>query len=301
LPVQRLDAFAAQPLGAPLTDVQALIGPADLEINLGALCRDLRVVRLDFSAMVGHQRAFMGGFRGQSGSWVADVRGGAGAYLERLKAARSGDAIRQADKKRRKFERERGVCAFVARDRNRERFDALLAWKIDQCRRTAQPPIWATHWVRSVLDTLWDNAEAECAPALFTLTLDGQLVAANFFLTGRGVLADWIIAHDDAFASYSPGAQLVRRVCEWAGDQGVDAVDLGPGDYQYKRLLTTDRAPLAWGYAGGRSVSSGMRGAFYALRSAAEARKLGAVSALPGKLMRRIDVCRGLGAPLWAR
>jgi hypothetical protein len=48
------------------------------------------------------------------------------------------------------------------------------------------------------------------------------------------------------------------------------------------------------GFVGVPSAASLLREAAYGVRRAAEALPLGAVSALPGKAMRRIDLIRGL-------
>ena len=73
-----------------------------------------------------------------------------------------------------------------------------------------------------------------------------------------------------------------------------ERLDLGPGDYQFKRSLANTGQWVTHGFVGLPSPSSLVREAAYGVRAAAEALPLGRVSALPGKAMRRLDVLRGL-------
>ena len=296
---QRPSPFAAMPLGAPLTDVQGIVGAPSLAVRPADLCRALQVGRIDFAGVLASQAAFAGHHQGVAGSWIAEVGGGSAAYLAGLRARRN-DTVRQQDKKRRKLAREHGEVVFSAMSRDRAHFEQVLAWKQAQSRRTNQPPVWETPWVLKVVNEAWESAAPDFAGALFTLTVGGRLVAGNFFLAGNGVLQDWIIAHDDAFNGYSPGIMLARATCEWAADNGFHAVDFGPGDYQYKRQLTTTTRDLAWGFAARPSLAAAVRGAQYGLRGLMEAAPIGRWSDLPGKAMRRLDVRRAIGAPLAA-
>ncbi len=92
--------------------------------------------------------------------------------------------------------------------------------------------------------------------ALFTLTCGDKLIAANYCLRANGVLHAWLIGHDNAFDAYSPGVLLARQIIEWAAAHGYDEVDFGPGDYQFKRQLSTGQRRLAWGSAARPSWSA---------------------------------------------
>ena len=73
-----------------------------------------------------------------------------------------------------------------------------------------------------------------------------------------------------------------------------NTLDLGPGDYRFKRELANAHRGIAHGFVGVPSPAALMRGAAYSVRAAAEALPLGAMSELPGKAMRRLDIVRGL-------
>ena len=61
-------------------------------------------------------------------------------------------------------------------------------------------------------------------------------------------------------------------------------LDLGCGDYRFKRELSNTAQETGHGFVG----------LAYRLREAAEGLPLGGVSALPGKAMRRYDLLRAL-------
>lgn len=290
---QKLSAFTAMPLGAPLSDYQGIVGLGG-DVTAGELCRALGVGRIDFTHVPATQTVFAGGMRGQTGAWIAELRGGAESYRADLKARR-GETVRQWDKKLRKLEKD-GPLAFTAEAAPAADFAQLIAWKTAQCRRTGQPPIWETPWVRRVADAAFASDKHAFGGALFTLKRGDTLIAANFCLRGASVLHCWIIAHDPAFDAYSPGVLLARKVVEWAADNHFCEVDFGPGDYQYKRQLATTQRALGWGFAARRSVAGAVRGAAYRVRDVLERAPHARLAALPGKAMRRLDVLRGLGA-----
>lgn len=64
------------------------------------------------------------------------------------------------------------------------------------------------------------------AARLVALTLDGRAIAIGVVLLAGGSAAFWKIAHDPAYAKFSPGAQLSLRLAEAAAaDPAIRAVD----------------------------------------------------------------------------
>lgn len=67
---------------------------------------------------------------------------------------------------------------------------------------------------------------ARGAARLAALTLDGAAIAIGVVLRAGGAAAFWKIAHDPAFARYSPGVQLSLRLAESGGvDPGLRVID----------------------------------------------------------------------------
>lgn len=290
---QRLSRFSAMGMGAPISDYQGVVGVEGLQVTPQALCRALGVGRIDLTHTPAGQTLFAAA--GAEGSWIAETHGARELYEAALKQRRA-EFVRQTDKKARKLERERGQIEFRAQSPERADFETLLSWKNAQLKETGQPEIWATPWVREALERCFSAHEASFAGALFTLSVEGQLAAAAFCLRSAKVLHFWVVAHDNKFDAYSPGVQLARRIIGWAADHGVSEVDFGPGDYQYKRQLSTTQRSLEWGVVSAGSVSGVLRQSEHALRSQFERLPNKKLAALPGKAMRRLDLMRALAA-----
>ena len=231
---------------------------------------------------------------GAEGSWIAETQGARALYEAALKQRRS-EFVRQTDKKTRKFARDKGHVEFRGPSSERADFDTLLGWKNAQLVRTGQPAIWSTPWVAETLERCFDTKTPDFSGALFTLSVDHKLVAGAFCLRSARVLHFWIVAHDSAFDAYSPGVQLARWVIGWAAENGIAEVDFGPGDYQYKRQLSTTQRMLSFGVIAGASMSGAVRRTQYALRAGLERVPQQRLAALPGKAMRRLDLMRALG------
>ncbi len=288
---QRLSRFTAMGLGAPIADYQGVVGATD--IDAATLCRALQVGRIDLTHVP--ESATPMKAAGAEGSWLAETSGGREIYEATLKQRRS-EFVRQTEKKARKMARDIGDVELRARSPERRHFETLIAWKNEQLRRTGQPLIWAKPWVRQALDACFDAAEPHFSGALFTLSLGERLAAAAFCLRSSQVLHLWLIGHDPEFDQFSPGVQLARWIVCWAADNGLAEVDFGPGDYQYKRQLSTTQRVLQRGVMAGPTWSGAVRRTEHAVRARLEVLPQPRLAALPGKAMRRLDLMRALSA-----
>ena len=283
----------AMPVGAPLSDYQALVTREGFRADPRAMLRALGVSRYDFSHMQAEDPAFQGHARGQDVSWVVEVADGYAAYEAERKAAGVG-ALKDIDKKRRKVEREVGPARFTALSDSRADYEQLIAWKRAQLAATGQTDLFKTPWVLRLMDELLETRVPEFGGGLYTLHIGDELAAAHFHLRGGGTIHGWLIAHDPKFERYSPGLLLFQDILKSLDGAPYRRLDLGAGDYRFKRELSNRQQGVTFGFLGAPSVSTLARTAVYGLREVAEALPLGSMSALPGKAMRRIDVLRGL-------
>lgn len=290
---QRLSRFGAIGAGAPISDYQAIVGASDVKVSAGALCRALKVGRIDLTHVPAGATPISAA--GAEGSWIAETSGGRDLYEAALKQRRS-EFVRQTDKKARKFARDCGFIEFRAQSDSRADFEHMLAWKNAQLKRTGQPDIWATPWVSQVVNATFERKDVAFAGQLFTLSIDQRVVAAAYCLRAGRVLHFWILAHDAEFDSHSPGVQLARWIVGWAGENGIAEVDFGPGDYQFKRQLSTTQRMLSHGVIAGPSFSGAVRRGANMLRTSIERLPNPKVAALPGKAMRKLDLARALSA-----
>jgi len=285
----------AMPPGAPMCDYQAVVAEPGFALDARCLLRALAVHRLDFFQMLEDQPTFAPYHRGEAASWVVDAPGGFEAYQADRRDAGSG-VLKDIEKRRRKIERDLGEVTFTAGSADRAAFDQLIAWKRDQYRQTGQTDIFGAGWPLRLLEDLLAPAAADptFGGMLFTLHIGNRLAAAQFNLRNRRTLHAWIIAHGTGFEKVSPGLVLFGEILRWMETAGLASLDLGPGDYRFKQQLANARRRVAHGFVGRPSPQSLVRSAEYGVRAAAETLPLGALSQLPGKAMRRMDLWRGL-------
>lgn len=289
----RVAGAVAMPAGAPMNDYQALVAEPGLVVSARQIVDALRVQRLDFSHLVEGQAAFAPFVRGSAVSYGLDVTDGYAAYAEGRRAAGSG-VIKDLDKRRRKVEREVGPVRFTALERDPAMLEQLLAWKRAQYRATGQTDVFATPWTAELMADLLEARDERFGGGLFTLHIGDQLAAAQFNLLGERTIHAWIIAHDGAFERYSPGLLLFQDILMWMDGTPYRLLDLGAGDYRFKLQLSNRHLRVSHGFVGRPSPALLMRQAQYEVREAAERLPLGAVSRLPAKAMRRLDLWRGL-------
>ncbi len=289
----RVSAFSAMPAGAPMCDYQGLVAEPGLEVDPRAVVSALGVGRLDFSEMLQEQRVFAPHVRGSDVSRVIDVSYGYAAYeAERREAGVS--ALKDTDKKRRKVEREVGPVTFTAFSRSKADFDKLVEWKRAAWKATGQTDVFSADWPQRLVRGLFASRDPDFGGVLFTLHFGDQLAAAQLDIHGGRTVHSWIIGHEAAFERYSPGMILFQSILRWMDDVPYDRLDLGAGDYRFKRELANRTVGVSHGFVGNPSASALLRQAVYGVRQAAEALPLGRVSELPAKAMRRLDLLRGL-------
>lgn len=284
----------AMPPGAPMCDYQAVVARKDFAADPRAMLRAMGVSRYDFCHMQADDPGFRGHGRGQCTSWIVELGDGYAAYEAERRGAGIG-VLKDIDKKRRKVEREVGPARFTALSDSRADFDQLIAWKRAQLAATGQTDLFKTPWVMRLIEALREIRDPEFGGGLYTLHLGDELAAAHFHLRGGGTIHGWLIAHDPRFERYSPGLLLFQDILRGLDASPYKRLDLGAGDYRFKRELSNRQQMVTFGFLGAPSVSTLARQAAYRVREVAESLPLGPVSALPGKAMRRLDVLRGLG------
>jgi CelD/BcsL family acetyltransferase involved in cellulose biosynthesis len=293
---QRMSAFRAMPIGAPINDMNGFVGDPTLALCPKQICEALKVGRIDFTHAPEEQRLFADHSRGAWDTYYANLTPGRDAFMAALKKRRA-KFVYHIGRQGRQMARERGETVFTAGSRNRRHLEQLLAWKTEQLIATNQPPVWRRSWLRRLVLDAFTAEARDFGGVLFTLTIGDHLIAANYCLRGPRALQGLLMCHDDAFEHYSPGKQLGLRVIEWATENGFDEMHFGPGESLFKRQLSTHSRRLHWGYLGRPSFSAAVRGAQYKLREEIERAPVPWIAGLPGRAMRRFDLHSALNAP----
>lgn len=286
----KITAIAA---GGAMCDYEGLVAEPGFVVDPQALLRALGVSRYDFSHALENDAALAPYGRGEHVSWLIDMPDGYEVYAAGRRAA-GVSALKDLDRKRRKAAREVAEPQFTAWSTSRTHFDRLFELKREQYRLTGQTDVFEAGWTMRLMDDLFALKLPGYGGTLFTLHFGDRLAAVQFHLMGERVIHAWMIAHEPAFERYSPGLLLFQDILRWMDDAPYTRLDLGYGDYRFKRELSNAQTRLTYGFVGLPSAATLMREAAYALRQTAEQLRLGGVSELPGKAMRRIDLIRGL-------
>jgi len=289
----RVRADVGMPVGAPMCDYQALVSAPGVAVDPRQLLTALHVHRLDFCHMQADDETLARHGRGQTDSWIVETPDGYAGYEAGRRAAGSG-VLKDIDKKRRKAEREVGPAVFTAMSDGRADFDQLIAWKRAQLTATGQTDYFRTPWVMNLVEALFATRDPVFGGGLYTLHLGGKLAAVHLHLRGAHTVHGWLIAHNPQFERYSPGLMLFQDILRSMDGTPYDRLDLGAGDYRFKRELSNARQAVVFGFLGSPSPAAFVRSAAYGVRQMVESLPLGRMSELPGKAMRRLDLLRGL-------
>jgi CelD/BcsL family acetyltransferase involved in cellulose biosynthesis len=289
----RVSRFAAQPVGAPMCDYQGVAVAPETVFRPRDVVRALGVGRLDFDTQIASQPAMAGFLKGRKVSYVMDLAEGYEGYVAHRRREGS-DVLKDCAKKRRKLEREHGEVVFTADAHSDADFATLIAWKRARYGASRQIDIFHAGWPLELLENLYHRPLGEISGKLFTLHVGGRLAAAHYALSDGHALHAWFIGHDLELSRYSPGVMLMTDIVKWAAEQGLAEFDLGTGDYRFKQSLASSQREVAYGFVGRPSAAAAVRSLAYSVRGTAEALPLGRASKWPGKVMRRIDLLRGL-------
>lgn len=294
LPFQKRWGPVAIPVGGALSDYHGVIARPGAQLDLQKAMRQMGVGCFDFTHAPVSQSAFSSMVKVQYSSRVIDLRAGLQTYMDERKARGSSESKR-ARYRRNKLSKQLGELRFSAWSHDEDAFEQLLQWKQAQYVRTGQPDVFARDWTRELVTSLLRrSARGEFGGALFLLHAGDRLLAANYCLAEGSVLHAWFIAHDPELHKFSPGQALFEEMILQLADTDISEIDLGPGDYRFKLILSNRERGLGAGYVHGSMMAGMMRGAEYGMRNLIEHMPLGKFSELPGKAMRRLTAMRGL-------
>jgi CelD/BcsL family acetyltransferase involved in cellulose biosynthesis len=222
------------PIGAGLSDCQAIICEPGFDLDTPHLLAECGLVAWHFDNLVGTQRAMVAPSSSECSSAVVDVAISFDDYL-----AHDGRHSRTVFQKERKLGREIGPVRFGFGVDDDEALCRLISWKSEQYRRTGRPDRFASRATVQLIRELAQTSGPDLSGTLVTLRAGDRLVAVEFSLRSETTLAGWFPSYDPELRRYSPGAIRTLRTIEAAGLAGLQRYDLGKGTEDYKRALKT--------------------------------------------------------------
>lgn len=278
----------ARPLAGPLGDVQGIIAPVDEVFDLVEALSAVRLPVFNFESVLASQHSFHPHTQSTDGSWMMDLSNGFDAWRAERKSAMP-KAVKNLDVRRRRMDRYEGGHSFVIDDRREGILDTMIAWKREQYRRTGVFDVFSVGWTRKLLEAVLRRQSDRFCGLVSTLSIEGRIAALHVGMASDRICHYWFPACDIDFGRVSPGLLMIEEMAKIAASIGHEALELGPGDYGFKRDLSSYQVGLSRGYATSTSLLGFARSASHSLVEAAEGAPLGALSALPGKAMRKLD------------
>jgi CelD/BcsL family acetyltransferase involved in cellulose biosynthesis len=290
-PFQRGRFGAGKPVGGAFSDYHGVIAPAQAEWQLEDLMRAAGLSVWSFDHLSGHAARFATHVAATSSSPQLDLRQGFEHYDQQRRQAGS-EWSRKTAGLARKLGREVGELVFSFHDTDPAAFSQTLAWKSEQYRRTAGADVVFTQrWTVGLLEAIAAIQTPDFAGVHSTLRVGGRMVAGHMGMRSRTHLHYWFPSYDaDQLSKFSTGSILLMRMAEAAPAHGVQFIDLGKGDTQYKRTLMSTAAPLAEGAVELPSLLTAVRRLQRAAESRHAAGGLGkALLDVPVRAVRRLE------------
>ncbi|MGW2219980.1 GNAT family N-acetyltransferase [Nonomuraea sp. NPDC001684] len=255
-PFERHPLGIGKPVAAGLTDAQGLVHAKGLDLDPRRLIKECGLSVYEFDHLVSGQ-PLLDGRCTTHPSPIIDLRDGWGPYTETLRA-RSGKTYKSTLAKSRKLQRESGPLRHDYAITETGPLHTLLGWKTDQYRRTGRTDRFSQRWIVELVERLLATRSDSFAGVLDMVYVDDVPVAGHFGVRTRTTLAGWFPAYDTAYAKYSPGLIHHLAMAEAAAASGVQVIDMGRGEKEYKEKLKNGELEVAEGRVARAGVAAGV-------------------------------------------
>jgi CelD/BcsL family acetyltransferase involved in cellulose biosynthesis len=227
-----------RPLASGVSDCQGIVHRPGFRFNAQELLQACNLKVWEFDHLIASQFTSIGHHVRRRSSPVIDVSRGYDVYLaDRQRSSKK--VIRSTFAKQRKLERTVGPTRFDFEVDDVQALELLMQWKSAQYRRTGRRDRFSIGWIEALVKDLFEISAPACAGMLSVLYAGEQVAALHFGLRSESTLSCWFPAYDITLAKYSPGLLLHLRMAEAAAAVGLDRLDLGKGEEEYKQSLKT--------------------------------------------------------------
>lgn len=288
LPLQLSRSGVARPIGGPLGDHHGLITDTP-DIDLDPLLKKASFGVFAYNGALADQTSFLKHCDGPPEiSWVSDLSRGYDAFIADCTAA-DAKAMRNIRARQRKLDELDAEVVIRIDDRRPEALQALIAAKRDQYRRTHALDVFSVPWTLNAIDTLFERTDPALRGLLSTLEIDGQLAAAHFGMRSQTVLHYWFPVFWPDHAKLGPGLTLFLDMARTLASDGITAIHLGPGEYDFKRRLSNAGFGVVTGQISQPSLTTSLVAAGVNIDRFARSLPLGRFASWPGRAIRRLD------------
>ncbi|WP_326636177.1 GNAT family N-acetyltransferase [Nonomuraea fuscirosea] len=255
-PFERHPLGIGKPVASGLTDAQGLVHAKDVHIDPVRLIKGCGLSVYEFDHLVAGQ-PLMGEHHERHPSPIIDLRDGWERYTEFLRA-HSGKTYKSTLAKSRKLQREAGPIRHDYATTDLAPLRTLLGWKTDQYRRTGRTDRFAHQWIVELVERLLATQTESFAGVLDMVYVDERPVAGHFGVRTRTTLAGWFPAYDPRYSKYSPGLIHHLAMAERAAESGIQVIDMGRGQKEYKDKLKNGELEVAEGRVARVGAAAGL-------------------------------------------
>jgi CelD/BcsL family acetyltransferase involved in cellulose biosynthesis len=242
-PYERGLLSAGYQVGGTLNDLQGVVAAPGVDLPGSDLIRRCGLIQWRFNRILASQQLFEPHHVRTDVSWLIDLTAGFDAYASD-KQDRFGSRLLR---KGRRLERERGPVRFELHNAEPTSLAQLMAWKSARYATAGYIDVFRTDWARQVIERIHATQTDSFAGLLSLLWAGDDLVAAHLGIRCLDRWHSWIISYAPEFARYSPGLLLYWNLAKAANGAGVRRIEIGGGDYAYKRMLANSSIGVAGG------------------------------------------------------
>ncbi len=183
-PHHRRPGQTVRPVGAPFSDVHAIVSEPGLALEGPRFLARAGVRRLAFSGLADPHGLFGAVPTTAQASFLIDLDHGAEAWLDGLRQAHP-KRVKKLKRHRERLESELGPLSLIAPDLDIFALDQLLAWKSRQLRDSGLHDVLAAAWPRRFLAAVANARSGRLHGLMLTLRAGPRVLAGRF-----GVAAD---------------------------------------------------------------------------------------------------------------
>ncbi len=286
LPFQRGALGAAQPVAGRLSDFHNWIASPDFRFDPQMLLARCGLRSFRFDHLLHAADCFQPYIFQHSRSPYLDLSQGFAHY----EANRRADNSEMATIKRKlsKLAREVGPLRLEWSCQSKTVLQTLQHWKGEQYVRTGNVDLFSIDWIRALFDRLLQQPTPELSGKLTALYAGDRLVAAHLGMASDRVLHWWFPTYDRELGRYSPGLVLIYMMAQQANDFGIQRIDLGKGDEEYKFRIATHVDQVAEGCVDALRTRQLLRLGWRAARDWVRNSPLRSTARIPYRMLKRV-------------
>ncbi len=237
-----------------LCDYQGLVSMPEHSYDMKRFVRECGLRAWDFDHLLASQHDFVQFHRRSGVSHVIELTKGFDVYVDERNATGT-KQIKKVRNLERRLEREHGQLRFELHVADPKLLAQLLEWRTLKYPASRHRP----EVLASILNEMLSTQSPHCQATLSVLYVNDRIAACHFGLRSAGVWHYWFPAYNPDFELYSPGNTLLLRMAEIAPSIGIDTIDLGKGEQDYKKRFANRTIVTAEGYVSASNWLSLMR------------------------------------------